>query len=131
MGKLEDSEKVTYVKSNKVSETIGEAFFALPMAGLFIASLGVLAYQIYLWLYAGFWKSLSAAIVLEKILPDSFFVWLQDKNSWVGAKKIITGLTNMSLALFLFICGVIWIFLAIEVLELIDKKKRQSKVDYK
>lgn len=86
----------------KVQEYIeGAAGFSLYIGILF--PLGILGYQCYFWLKAGYWKSIPATVLLYRILPDGFFSWLADESSWVGFKKIILEILEFPLSLFLFL----------------------------
>jgi hypothetical protein len=114
------------IGKNTVGETITlYGFITAFLIGL--SSIGVLGYQIYFWLRHGYWKSLSAGLVLEKVLPNSFFQWIANDASWLGVKKIILYIFKSSLASFLFLFALgllVLVFVIVDFADFLEKGKK-------
>jgi hypothetical protein len=72
-----------------------------------LSGLAVLTYQSYFWLKLGCWKPLASRLLLDKILPADFLIWLRNPHSWSGLKKIISPFFNFPLSLFLLLVGLV------------------------
>jgi len=114
-------------------QTIGQKFrvfclliaFSIPLSGI-----AVLAYQSCIWLERGYWKALGSRLVLDKVLPTSFFRWLYNPESWLGLNKIISPVFNSSLAMFLLVFGLVVFLLVAKTFDLFSnpEKKEQARV---
>ncbi len=76
-----------------------------------LAAFVILGYQVFCWLQTGVWQPLPATVLLGRILPERFFMWLGDETSWVGFKKIILGICELPLSLFLLLICVLIFYL--------------------
>lgn len=74
---------------------------------LVVGSILIPAYQAYLWLRDGSWTPLETSIILPRVLPIEFSLWIVDENaSWVGFRKIIAYIVfDMPLILFVVLLG--------------------------
>ncbi len=90
----------------------------------------VLGYQVFRWLQTGIWQPLPAMVLLVHLLPERFFAWLGDGTSWVGFKKIILGICELPLSLFLFlICVLLFFFFESAISEMKDIAKPKKSAD--
>ena len=112
-------------------ETIGQKFgvsclliaFSIPLSGIV-----VLAYQSFVWLKLGYWKTLESRLVLGKVLPTYFFQWLHNPHSWSGLNKIISPVFNSSLAMFLLVFGLVVLLLVAKTFGLFSKPEKRELV---
>ena len=91
-------------------QTIGQQFrgFCLFVAfSIFLSGIAVWAYQGFVWLKYGYWKTLGSRLILDKVLPINFVQWLHNPHSWSGFNKIISLVFNSSLAIFLLVFGLV------------------------
>jgi hypothetical protein len=114
------------VEKNTVEETI-VAYSLLAAYLIVLSSLGVLGYQVYLWLRNGTWKSLPAILVLGEVLPDTFLQWVANDASWLGVKKVICYIFEMSLASFLFLFALVLVVLVFVIADLFLGKSKNPK----
>jgi hypothetical protein len=84
-----------------------DGFFALFPLSIAVCGVAVLAYQSYRWLTLGYWKPLTTSLVLDKVLPASFFQWLYSSNCWKGINNMVFFVLNSSLGLFLLIFSLV------------------------
>lgn len=126
--KREDIEK----DINKAKETFWERVTSTCiMIPLFIAFAGFLVFifQCFQWLKEGQWTPLSASLILAKVLPTSLLQWLaNDDTSWLGVKKIIFNIFEMSLTGFLLLFAlVVFIVLAFFMIRIYDLSEKSKK----
>ena len=83
-----------------------------PWCGL----LFTLGYQVLFWLRYDTWPHISLVAFLLKFYPtllkDS---WLVEPHGWYGLHKLVIGIIDLPLALFLFFLGVLFLWLAVQV----------------
>jgi len=93
-----------------------------------LAAFVIIGYQIFCWLQTGIWKPLPATVLLGRILPERFFMWLYDETSWVGFKKIVIGICELPLSLFLFlVCVFLFFFFESAIYNAIYERKAIDK----
>ena len=114
-------------------QTIGQQFrvFCLFLAfSIFLSGIAVWAYQGFVWLKYGYWKTFGSRLVLDKVLPTNFFQWLHNPHSWLGLKKMISPVFNSSLAMFLLVFGLVVLLLVAKTFDLFSnpEKKEQTRV---
>ncbi|HUU19175.1 MAG TPA: hypothetical protein VMW72_18635 [Sedimentisphaerales bacterium] len=99
--------------------------FSIPLSGI-----AVLAYQSFVWLKQGYWRTLESRLVLDKVLPTNFLQWLHNPYSWSGLNKIISPVFNSSLAMFLLVFGLVVLLLVAKAFDLFLKpaKEEQARV---
>ncbi len=110
-------------------QTIGQKFrvFCLLLASsISLSGIAMLAYQSFVWLKLGYWKTLESRLVLGKVLPTYFFQWLHNPHSWSGLKKIISPVFNSSLAMFLLVFGLIVLLLIAKTFDLFLKPEKME-----
>ena len=76
---------------------------------LIISCFVVLILEVYLWLRHGTWTSHPIIGFIPNIEE-----WLFYQNDWVGLKKMILWLFQCPLSLFLFIVGILMLFINIK-----------------
>jgi hypothetical protein len=116
-----------------VKMRIGQIFraFCLLLAfSISLSGIAVLAYQSFVWLKHGYWEALGSRLVLNKVLPTNFFLWLHNPHSWLGLNKIISPVLNSSLAMFLLVFGLVVLLLLAKAFDLFLKpaKEEQTRV---
>jgi hypothetical protein len=89
--------------------------------------MAVLAYQSYFWLRQGYWRPVESRLVLDRVLPSSFFQWLGNTNSWSGLNRIISAVFTWPLALFLFVFGMVVFLLIAKTLDLFSKPVKPAE----
>lgn len=112
-------------------KTIGRKFrkFCLLISfSVALSGVAVLVYQICFWLKQGYWKPLGSRLVLDKVLPTTFFQWLHNPNFWLGLNKIISLVFNSPLALFLFVFGLVVFLLVDKTSDLFSKPEKKEQV---
>lgn len=117
-------------------QTIGQkirAFCLLLAFSISLSGIAVLAYQSFVWLEHGYWKALESKLVLNKVLPASFFQWLYNHRTWSGLNKIIYPIINSSLAMFLLVFGLVVLLLVAKTFDLFLKpaKGEQARVRWR
>jgi hypothetical protein len=96
-------------------------FCQLIPLSIALAGLAVLGYQSFFWLKLGYWKPIASKLLLDEILPPNFLRWLHNPQSWIGLKKIICPVFNLSLALLLLLVGLIALLLITRIFNLFSK----------
>ena len=110
-------------------QTIGQQFraFCLFLAfSISLSGIAVLAYQSFVWLKHGYWKTFGSRLVLDKVLPTNFFQWLHNPHSWSGLNKIISSVLNSSLAMFLLVFGLVVLLLVAKTFDLFSKHEKKE-----
>ena len=102
--------------------TTAKAGFAISLFCVAVmlgcASLGVLGYQIYTYLYYGNWASIDVVdgfllVLIELDLQHSSFAqWLNYPEAWVGVRDQLVG---FSLALFLMALAIVVMIFAMNI----------------
>lgn len=108
-------------------QTIRKKFrsFCLLLAfSISLSGIAVLAYQSFIWLKQGYWRTLESRLVLDKVLPTNFFQWLHNPRSWSGLNKIISPVFNSSLAIFLLVFGLVVHLLVAKTFNLFSKYEK-------
>ncbi len=103
-------------------------FCLLISFSISLSGIAVLVYQICFRLKQGYWKSFGSRLVWNKVMPASFFQWLRNPNSWLGLNKIISLVFNSSLALFLFVFGLVVFLLVDKTFDLFSKPEKKEQV---
>ena len=78
----------------------------MAFASLFLISgLGLVSYQIFLWIKNGVWSEFSIMVVFDFLFENSLVAeWLSDPESWFGLQKIVEWLLqNIPLSVALII----------------------------
>jgi hypothetical protein len=96
-----------------------------------LSGMAVLVYQSIIWARQGYWKSLGSRLVLNRILPSSFFHWLQNPKSWLGLKKIVFSVFNLPLALFLLLFGLVILLLVLKIFNFFSKPEKTESIERK
>ncbi len=107
------------------------AFCLLIPFSVALSGIAVLAYQSFVWLKLGYWKTLESRLVLGKVLPTYFFQWLHNPHSWSGLNKIISPVFNSSLAMFLLVFGLVVFLLVAKIFDLFLKPAKEELVRVK
>ncbi len=89
----------------------------------------VLVYQCIIWAKLGYWKSLGSSMVLNKVLPSSFFHWLRSPKSWIGLQKIVVSVFDLPLALFLLLFGLVILLLVHKTFAFFSKSEKTESID--
>ncbi|KMP11977.1 hypothetical protein UZ36_02660 [Candidatus Nitromaritima sp. SCGC AAA799-C22] len=79
------------------------------VAGLFLLSgLGLVSYQVFLWLKDGMWPEFPIVIVFNFLFENTWLAqWLSSPESWIGLQKIVEWLLqNIPLSVALIIPAV-------------------------
>jgi hypothetical protein len=100
----------------------------MPLS-IVISGLAVLGYQSFFWLKLGYWKPIASRLLLDKVLPINFFQWLHSPYTWVGLKKLIFQIVDLSLAMFLLLVGLIALLLVIRIFNLFSKPEKIQVLD--
>lgn len=58
-----------------------------------LSGLGVIGFQIYMFLYDGDWVPLSSKWIFV-FAPDEFKGWLQKPMEWVGLQRVVVGVLD-------------------------------------
>jgi hypothetical protein len=87
---------------------VGMSVLAICMLG----SLGVLGWQVYMWLQLGEWQSFSVLAALAMLTNPGIDSWLLFPHSWIGIHKLIAWMPA-GFALFAF--GVLFAFACLQV----------------
>lgn len=117
-----------------VKKMIGQKFRVSCLLTAFSISLSgivVLAYQSFCWLKEGCWKALGSGLILDKVLPPSFFQWLHNPHSWLGLNKIISTVFKSSLSMFLLVFGLVVLLLVAKIFSLFLKPEKEKQVRVK
>ena len=101
------------MKTTNTQKPLG--FSALVPCSIFAAGAAILAYQGYFWFVQGYWKPLKTWLLLNKVLPVNFFEWLRSGN-WPTLNRAINYTSNLPLAWFLMISGLLLLLLTAKVL---------------
>ncbi len=112
-----------------VKQKIGQkirAFCLLLAFSISLSGIAVLAYQSFVWLKQGYWRTFESSLVLDKVLPTNFFQWLHNPHSWSGLNKIISPVFNSSLAMFLLVFGLVVILLVAKAFDLFLKYEKME-----
>lgn len=91
------------MKENIKNEVSG--WLALVASLLIVASIGVVCYQIYLWLRLGAWVPMPLSHAFAQMGIDTFSSVTD--ISWVGLKKVIEWLLDVSVAVWLLVLAMI------------------------
>ena len=113
-----------------IRQEIRKLFLLIPCS-IALSGMVVLAYQGYIWMKIGHWKSLESKLVLNIVLPAHFLQWLRNPSSWLGLKKVITPVFNFPLALFLLLFGLIAILLLSKAFDVLSKPEKIEVIDAK
>jgi len=102
------------------------AFCLLLVSSISLSGIAVLAYQSFVWLKHGYWRTLESRLVLNKVLPTNFLQWLHNPYSWSGLNKIISPVFNSSLAMFLLVFGLVVFLLVARTFDLFSKYEKME-----
>ena len=114
--------------ANKRTKKFRTCCLLIP-SSIVLSGLTVLGYQSFFWLKLGQWKPITSRLLLDKVLPVSFFQWLHSPYSWIGLKKIIYPVFNFSLALLLLLVGLIALLLVVRIFNLFSKPEKVEVLD--
>src|SRR3989339_1230637 len=95
----------------------------MPIPSFIIAGALTAAYQVYSMARWGSWHTMYADTVLTRILPASFFSWLQNTSSFTGLKNALSWITTMPLFAFLIACGIVYLIIYCLVWTIFTKKR--------
>jgi hypothetical protein len=110
----------------KIGQKI-RAFCLLLAFSISLSGIAVLAYQSFVWLEQGRWRTLESRLVLYKVLPTNFFQWLNNPHSWLGLNKIVSPVLSSSLAMFLLVFGLVVILLVAKAFDLFLKPAKEEQ----
>jgi len=112
-----------------VKKTVGIIFskfcLLIPLS-IALSGIGVLVYQSCYWATQGHWKPLGSRLALGIILPSDFFRWLENPNSWLILKKIISPFVNFPLSLSLLTFGLVVLLFVLKVFDLLSKSEKND-----
>lgn len=100
---------MTYLSKNEPTKDPSDKTYDVltPIFGMFcvmtVAGMCVFGYQASHWIAHGHWQPLSVRVLLDKIMPDFFWLWLSDDTTWMAFKSVIEGVANGSLGFSLII----------------------------
>ncbi len=110
-------------------KTVGQIFnkfcLLIPFS-IALSGMAVLVYQICLWATRGHWKPLGSRVILDIILPTSFFQWIENPGSSLILNKIISPFFNFPLSLFLMVFGLVVLLFAFKVFDLSSKPEKNN-----
>jgi len=104
-------------------------FCQLIPLSIALTGLAVLGYQSFFWLKLGYWKPITARLLLNEILPADFLHWFHNPQSWLGLKKIISPFFNFPLALFLLLVGLAILQLVAKIFDFFSKPEKIVVID--
>ena len=110
-------------KASDIKEEVLFTIFSSVAVGGLFSGFGLLAYQLYIYLYDGHWMSVNTVDGFLFILnwfsaTDSIFMsWLTKPGAWIGVHKILLS-TPMPAFLILFPCGLLLL-----LIYLLDKSR--------
>ena len=74
---------------------------------VFLSGIGILGYQIVVWLQEGVWNALPMMLVFNYFFEDTALgAWMLNPDSWLGLHQVVEwGLTNIPISLVLILDG--------------------------
>jgi hypothetical protein len=112
------------VQSERPKKTIRQrmrGLCSLVPSAIAIFGLAVLVHQSILWFKYGYWKPLSASLVLSKALPSG---WLHSGSSWPGVSNVMPLVFNSPLGPFLLVFSLLLHVFMVTAFDFIFKPRR-------
>jgi hypothetical protein len=91
-------------KLGRLKNKFFSGIFYLMGISLILTSLGVVCFQLFLYLYKGGWTSIQLQSVLA-FAPYDLYAWVVEPTSWLGLHKIVKWVLDIPMAFFCFIVG--------------------------
>ncbi len=114
--------------ANKRTKKFRTCCLLIPLS-IVLSGLTVLGYQSFFWLKLGQWKPITSRLLLDKVLPINFFQWLHSPYTWVGLKKLVFQIVDLSLAMFLLLVGLITLLIVVRIFNLFSKPEKVEVLD--
>jgi hypothetical protein len=71
-----------------------------------MGGIGVVMYQVFLWLKAGEWVPISVFKVVAPVLPPTFINWIVYPTDWRGVNKIINSVFDLPMSAVAIVVGI-------------------------
>lgn len=99
---------------NTIGQKLSRFCLLIPLS-IALSGMAVFVYQICFWATRGHWKPLDSRVILDIILPTSFFRWVENPGSWLTLKKIMSVFLNYPLSLCMMGFGLAVLLFAVKV----------------